>query len=51
MVGSVLAIGWVIFLNAARRSLGPLGILLVVGLSWSHLSRRLTGQVDADVVD
>jgi hypothetical protein len=88
VVGVVLAIGWVIFLNAARRSLGWLGIglvvalcagvvwllaawdilgpssfrglahialgilsvVLAVGLSWSHVSRRITGQVDTDVV-
>jgi hypothetical protein len=89
VVGVLLAIGWAIFLTAARRSLGAIGIVLIaalcgglvwllvswevvsassvrglthiallvisiilaVGLSWSHLSRRLTGQVDADVVD
>jgi hypothetical protein len=89
VVGIVLAIGWVIFLNAARHSLGALGVALVaglcvglvwllvswevisagsvrglahislavlavvlaVGLSWSHMSRRLTGQVDTDVVN
>lgn len=89
VIGLLLAIGWVIFLNAARHSLGALGSLLVagfcgglvwllaswdvvspsslrgfthialvilaivlaVGLSWSHLSRRLTGQVDTDVVE
>lgn len=26
-------------------------ILLAVGMSWSHLSRRLTGQVDMDATD
>jgi hypothetical protein len=26
-------------------------ILLTVGLSWSHLSRRLTGQADTDLVE
>jgi ABC-type branched-subunit amino acid transport system permease subunit len=26
-------------------------ILLTVGLSWSHLSRRLTGQTDTDLVE
>jgi hypothetical protein len=89
VAGIGLAIGWVIFLNAARRSLGAVGIVLVialcaglvwvlvswevisassvrglthitlavlaivlaVGLSWSHVSRRVTGQVDADIVD
>jgi hypothetical protein len=88
VVGIGLAIGWVIFLNAARRSLGALGILLVaglcgglvwllvswevisassvrglthitlavlaivlaVGLSWSKVSSRMTGQVDTDIV-
>lgn len=89
VVGCLLAIGWVVFVNAARRSLGSVGVALVaalcvglvwllrswevistgsarglahialavvavvlaVGLSWSHVSRRLTGQVDTDVVD
>ena len=32
VVGIGLAIGWVIFLNAARRSLGAVGIVLVVAL-------------------
>ncbi len=88
VIGTLLAIGWVIFVNAARRSLGTVGVALVaalcvglvwllrswevistgsarglthialavvaivlaVGLSWSHMSRRLPGQVDSDVV-
>jgi hypothetical protein len=89
LVGIVLTTVWVIYLNAARRSLGAVGVVLVtalcaglvwllvswqvipadsvrvlthitlvivaivlaVGLSWSHFSRRLSGQVDTDVVD
>jgi hypothetical protein len=89
VVGVMLAIAWVVYTNAARRSLGALGILLVValcagviwllvergvvnassipalthialvvmalvlaiGMSWSHIRRQLTGQVDTDEVD
>jgi hypothetical protein len=89
VVGVVLAIAWVVYGTAARRSLGGVGILLVValcagviwllveqnvvtpssipalthvallvlavvmavGMSWSHVRRRLTGQVDTDEVD
>ena len=84
--GVVLVIGWGIFVQATRRSLGMKGALLVValgaglvwllvewgvlspegtpaithialavislllgvGVSWSLISRRLTGQVDID---
>lgn len=35
----------------ARVVLIALGLILAVGMSWSHLSRRLTGQADTDVVD
>ena len=86
VVGVVLAIAWVVYATAARRSLGGVGILLVValcagviwllveqdvvntssvpalthvalvviatvmaiGMSWSHLRRRMSGQVDTD---
>jgi hypothetical protein len=88
MAGIVLSIGWVIFLRATLRSLGPIGISLVaalfgcaiwvlvdlkwlivegivfqyivlvivavvlgVGMSWSHIRRRLSGQADMDDVD
>ena len=89
VVGVVLAIAWVVYANATRRSLGGVGILLVValcagviwllveqevvntstiptlthvalivlaivmsvGMSWSHVRRRMTGQVDTDEVD
>lgn len=84
--GVFLAMGWAVFVQATRRSLGAKGALLVValgvgvvwllvewgvlspegtpaithialavislllgvGLSWSLISRRLTGQVDID---
>ncbi len=87
--GLLLIIGWVIFIRATLRSLGPIGIALVaalfgtvfwmiidwgiiapdntkamtyvvqlvlclilaIGMSWSHVRRRLSGQVDADDVD
>jgi len=89
LAATVLVAGWVIFLQAARRSIGWAGALLVmaisggviwllidrnlvtatssrgianvvliaisivlgVGMSWSHFSRRLSGQADTDVVD
>lgn len=88
LAGVVLVTGWVIFLQATRRSIGWAGALLVaaicggvlwllidynvvrasstkgitrvvlaavvivltVGMSWSHLSRRITGQADTDIV-
>ena len=87
--GLLLIIGWVIFIRATLRSLGPVGIALVaalfgtvfwmildwgiispdnvkaitylvqlilclilaIGISWSHVRRRISGQVDADDVD
>lgn len=89
LAGLVLAVGWVVCIQATRRSLGLWGVLLVAGvmgtliwllidqgllspdgsrtlativllvigvvlaagMSWSHLSRRLTGQIDTDRVD
>ncbi|MEO8633969.1 MAG: DUF6524 family protein [Gemmatimonadales bacterium] len=86
--GLVLVAAWVVFLQAAQRSLGAGGAILVVGLfactiwamiyygvisptsskaianliliavslvlaigmSWSHISRRLSGQMDTDNV-
>lgn len=89
LAGTVLLAGWVVFLQATRRSIGITGTVLVaaitggviwllisggivtansgrgmarviligvslvlaVGTSWSHLSRRITGQADTDVVD
>lgn len=88
LAGIVLIVGWVVFLQATRRSLGWAGALLVaavcagliwllaewhvvnagnstvltnlglvvaaiiltIGMSWSHISRKLTGQTDTDVV-
>jgi Family of unknown function (DUF6524) len=88
LAGIVLLAGWVVYLQAARRSLGwqggllvvaicggliwllidahllsarsgrsiahlvlvALAVVLTVGMSWSHLSRRLSGQTDTDVV-
>jgi hypothetical protein len=84
----VLAIGWAVFVQATKRSLGTRGalmvlallaavvwllsywgvlalessrvvspvvlvaiaLLLAVGMSWSHVTRKLTGQVDTDEV-
>jgi hypothetical protein len=88
LTGLVLIVGWVICIQATKRSLGLRGALLIVaifaaviwlledqglldpsgsktiativlvlvtlvlgiGMSWSHLSRRLTGQIDTDQV-
>ena len=88
LVGIVLLIGWVVVLQATRRSIGvagavlalalcggliwllveqhvvsptgsaaiahialiAIGLVLGVGMSWSLVSRRLTGQVDTDRV-
>ena len=87
--GIILIIGWVIYLRATWRSLGPVGLLLAliffgvfiwllidigllsidrpssigwvilvvisavlaVGMSWSHIRRRMTGQIDMDEVE
>lgn len=84
----VLIIGWVIFIRASMKSLGPIGLtlaalviaviiwalvdiglvsisessgfvwlleifiaaVLCVGMTWSHIRRRLSGQVDVDEV-
>ena len=89
LAGTLLVAGWVVFLQATRRSIGLMGATLVaaifggviwllisrgivsansgrgiaravlialslvlgVGMSWSHMSRRMTGQADTDVVD
>lgn len=88
LAGILLLVCWVVFLQAARRSIGVWGAVLVtavcggiiwllidynvvratsakgitrvvlfaisvvlaVGMSWSHVSRRVTGQTDTDVV-
>ncbi len=89
LAGLALLIGWVVFIRATLRSLGPIGIglalaffacifwaivdwgivstdniqamiyilqfiiclLLATGMSWSHLRRRMSGQLDADDID
>lgn len=88
LAGILLVVGWVVMLQAARRSIGILGaamviavcggviwllidynvvsahsargitrvvliavaVVLAVGMSWSHVNRRITGQSDTDVV-
>lgn len=88
LVGILLVVGWVVFLQATRRSIGIMGAglvaavcvgviwllieknivsassakgitrvvlfavaaILAVGMSWSHINRRITGQTDTDVV-
>ena len=87
--GVVLIIGWVIYIRATFRSLGPIGLtlaallfaaiiwlfidmgwlsmdsftaiswillvilsaILAVGMSWSHIRRRFSGQMDVDEID
>lgn len=89
LCGIALIIGWVIFIRATLRSLGPIGLtlaglflaalvwlfidmgwlsldsftvfswililiisaILTIGMSWSHIRRRMSGQVDIDDVD
>ena len=89
LAGVSLLIGWVIYLRATLRSLGPVGLgllaallgclvwlmidlkwlslnnisalswiaiilmamVLAIGISWSHIRRRLSGQVDTDDVE
>jgi hypothetical protein len=88
IAGIALLIGWIIFLRATMRSLGLLGISLVlallacfvwlaidfnivslgsqvfvyivlvicalvlaIGMSWSHIRRRMSGQADVDDID
>jgi len=88
-VGVVLLIGWVVYLRATFRSLGPIGVTLAVaffgtllwlvvdwglipassirtvtyliliaasavlatGMTWSHIRRRISGQMDVDEID
>ena len=88
-VGVVLIIGWVMFIRATMRSLGPIGLTLAVaffgtllwlvvdwglipadtvkavtyliliaasavmatGMTWSHIRRRISGQVDVDEIE
>lgn len=87
LLGVVLLAGWVLYLQATRRSLGAggavlvlalcvgvvwllaswnvlavqgsviewvvlviLSIVLAMGMSWSHISRRMSGQIDTDEV-
>jgi hypothetical protein len=89
ILGIVLFILYIIFLRATWRSIGPIGVglvvvffgaivwamfyyevlafeqttaltyiglivlatVLAVGLSWSHIRRRISGQIDTDDVD
>ena len=89
LAGIVLLIGWIIFLRATFRSLGPVGTflataffsvivwamvyydwlsldnpttmeyvilfmlsaILATGMSWSHIRRRMTGQLDVDDIE
>ncbi len=88
LAGTALLAGWVVFIQATKRSLGLKGALLAiaffggiiwvliywnvftprgtraishiiliilalvlaVGMSWSHLNRRLSGQIDTDQI-
>lgn len=88
LAGILLIIGWVIYIRASLRSLGPIGLglaailvatliwimidigilsleepsafawvleifiagVLCLGMSWSHIRRRFSGQVDVDEI-
>lgn len=87
LLGIALLVGWVLFIQATRRSLGLAGavlvaavcaavvwllsswrvldldggalahvilvgiaIVLTMGMCWSHISRKLSGQMDTDTV-
>ncbi|MDZ7290160.1 MAG: DUF6524 family protein [candidate division KSB1 bacterium] len=88
LAGLALLSGWVIYLQATKRSLGIKGVLLsvalfgaiiwvliywnilspkgaralshlilivvalvlTIGMSWSHITRRISGQVDTDTI-
>lgn len=91
LVGLALLIGYIVYIRATLRSIGPIGAVLVivlllaiiwllaelglfqgqirqgefwiwaglivtatvlaVGISWSHIRRRITGQYDMDDID
>ncbi len=89
MATVVLLIGWVVYIRATLRSLGPIGLglafaffgiivwwlvdiglvgvnsvsvmtyivlflfsaILATGMSWSHIRRRMSGQLDVDDVE
>lgn len=47
-------LGWMSFENPTANTwvaLGVLSFVLGIGLSWSHVRRRLSGQADMDDVD
>ena len=61
VVGLLLLIGWVVYVTATLRSLGlfgvtlllaviAMGLILGVGMCWSFVRRRLSGQTDVDEV-
>jgi hypothetical protein len=54
VVWMVVTWGWLDPHNGTAMSwivLIVLGIILGIGMSWSHVRRRLTGQTDVDEVD
>ena len=56
LTGILLLIGWTVYLRATARSMKwitefMLCGILAVGISWSHIRRRMTGQVDVDEVE
>jgi Family of unknown function (DUF6524) len=88
LAGIALLVGWVVFIQATKRSLGLTGaflaiaffggiiwvliywnvftprgtraishlillilaLVLAIGMSWSHVTRRLSGQIDTDQI-
>ncbi len=54
LVWAMVYYGWLSLDNTSTLSwvaLILLAVLLAIGISWSHIRRRLTGQVDVDEVD
>jgi len=51
-----LLLGWDLFSASNLQTMTHLVLIIIsavlaVGMSWSHINRRLSGQVDTDEVD
>lgn len=54
MLWAMVSYGWLSLDNPSTISwvaLTLLALLLAIGISWSHIRRRLTGQIDVDDVE
>jgi hypothetical protein len=47
IAGILQLIGWIFFVRSTLAAMGVLG----VGMSWSHIRRRLSGQAAVDRID